>query len=213
MPGWVPGWLPAQLSYCLTACLIRGGVVTCLGRAFPCRSARGDCTVCVGGSAIPRKVWNCLSYCLPGKLNCLLPQGEGEHLPDCLPGKLIEHLPIWEAKLLPSPGGRWGLACLPAWEATKPWEELGCVDTPVIFPSFLFSKLLNLFSCLCLTLVNLISSTFSMKPRHSLSLCADKIDANCDLHSSVCLPTLSRIQFIALSLAWSKSFSAILIIF
>ena len=93
------------------------------------------------------------------------------------------------------------LACLPVWEATKPWEELSCVDTPVIFPSYLFSKLLNLFSCLCLTLVNLISPTFSMEPWHSLSLCVDKIDTNCDLHSSVCLPTFSRILFIALTLA------------
>ena len=103
-------------------------------------------------------------------------------------------------------------ACLLAWEANMPWEELSCVDT-VIFPSFLFSKLLNLFSCLCLTLVNLISPIFSVEPWHSLHLCVDKIDANCDLHSSVCLLTLSRILFIALILAWSKSFSAFLTIF
>ena len=31
-----------------------------------------------------------------------------------------------------------------------------------------------------------------MKPWHSLSHCVNKIDANCDLHSSACLPTLSR---------------------
>ena len=49
---------------------------------------------------------------------------------------------------------------LPAWEEAKLWEELS-EDTPVIFPSLLFSKLLHLFSCLCLTLENLISPTFS----------------------------------------------------
>ena len=93
----------------------------------------------------------------------------------------------------------WGKVstCLPAaWEA-KFWEELAIVR----FPSFLFSKLLNLFSCLCLTLVNLNSPTFSTKPWHSLSLCVDRIDANCDLHSSVCLLTLSRVLFIASTLA------------
>ena len=94
--------------------------------------------------------------------------------------------------------------CLSAWVAR---EEV----TLVIFPSFLFSKLLNLFSCLCLTLVNLNPPTFSTKPWHSLSLCVDRIDANCDLHSCVCLPMLSRILFIALTLAWSNFFSAFLL--
>ena len=77
-------------------------------------------------------------------------------------------------------------------------EEL----TLVILSSFLFSKLLNLFSCLRLTLLNLFLPTFSMKPWHSLSLCDDRIDANCDLHSSVCLVMLSRILFIALTIAY-----------
>ena len=131
-----------------------------------------------------------MSTCLPGKLNCFLPWGK---VSACLPGKLNCFLPQGEGECLP--------ACLPAWDATKPWEELSCVDTPVIYPSFLFSKLLNLFSCLCLTLVDLISPPFSMKLWHSLSLCVYKIDANCDLHSSVCLPMLSRILFMALILA------------
>ena len=51
-----------------------------------------------------------------------------------------------------------------------------------------------------------------MKPWHSLSLCAKIIDTSCDLHSSVCLAMLSRILLIAFILAWSKSFSAFLII-
>ena len=71
----------------------------------------------------------------------------------------------------------------------------------VIFPSFLFSRMLYFFNCLCLTLVNLISPTLSMKPWHSLSLCAEIIDISCDLHSSVCLAMLSRILFIAFVLA------------
>ena len=114
---------------------------------------------------------------------------------------------------MPSPGGREVLACLPACEA----KLLGLVGVEalalVIFPSFLFSRILYLFNCLCLTLVNLISPTLSMKPWHSLSLCAEIIDASCDLHSSVCLVMLSGILLIAFTLACSKSFSAFLIIF
>ena len=86
------------------------------------------------------------------------------------------------------------------------------MDTPVIFPSFL-DRLLKLFTCPCLTLLNLISPTFSTKPWHSLSLCVDKIDANFDLHNSVCLAPLSRILFIALTLACRRCRSAVLIIF
>ena len=182
MPGWAPGWLPDWQSYCLIACLIRGGLLP----AWEGLSLAG----LLGVTALP--AWEEALFLGRWETACITP---------CLPA--------WETtELLPSPGGRWATASLPAWEATNLWEELSCVDTPVIFPSFLFSKLLNLFSCLCLTLVNLISPTFLMKPWHSLSLCVDKIDANCDPHSSVCLPTLSRILFIALTLAWSKSFSA-----
>ena len=88
---------------------------------------------------------------------------------------------------------------------------VNCVDTPVIFPSFL-NKLLNLSTCLCLTLLNIISPTFSMKPWHFLNMCVDTIDTNFDLHNSVCLATLSRILFIALVLH-CRCFSAVLIIF
>ena len=41
----------------------------------------------------------------------------------------------------------------------------------------------------------------------------DKIDANFDLHNSLCLVTLSRILFIALTLACRRYLSAVLIIF
>ena len=93
------------------------------------------------------------------------------------------------------------LDCLPAWEA-KLLELVGLLALAlVIFPSFLFSSMLYLFNCLCLTLVNLISPTLSMKPWHSLSLCAEIIDASCDLYSSVCLAMLSRILLIAFTLA------------
>ena len=70
----------------------------------------------------------------------------------------------------------------------------------VIFPSFLIVSKLNLFSCLCLTLLNLISPTLSTKSWHSLSLCVDIIDANSDLHSSNCLEVLSRMKLIDLTL-------------
>ena len=109
-------------------------------------------------------------------------------------------LTAWEAAL--SLGG-WVPACL---------RVVDCVDTPVIFPSFL-NKLLNLFTCLCLTLWNLILPTFSTKSWNSLNLCVDKIDANFDLYNSVCLPTLSRILFMALTLALSRFLSTCLIIF
>ena len=69
----------------------------------------------------------------------------------------------------------------------------------VIFPSFLIVSKLNLFSCLCLTLLNLISPTLSTKYWHSLSLCVDIIDANSDLHSSNCLEVLSRMKLIDLT--------------
>ena len=111
-------------------------------------------------------------------------------------------LTAWDG-LLPSLGGRRPLACLPACEA-KLVELVGVVALAlVIFPSllFLFSRMLYLFNCLCLTLVNLISPILSMKPWHSLSLCVEIIDTSCDLHSSVCLATLSRIQLIAFTLA------------
>ena len=64
--------------------------------------------------------------------------------------------------------------------------ELVLLDL-VIFPSFLFISKLSLFSCLSVTLLNLISPTLSTKSWHSLSLCVEIIDASCDLHSSNCL--------------------------
>ena len=69
----------------------------------------------------------------------LLPSPMGRWVTACLPDWVA-----CAAKLLPSPGGR--RACLPAWEAKLgEFRELALV----IFPSFLFSKLLNLFNCLC----------------------------------------------------------------
>ena len=82
----------------------------------------------------------------------------------------------------------------------------------VIFPSFLLIRILNLFNCLCLTLVNLISLTLSMKPWHSLSLSAEIIDASWVPHFPVSLATLSTVLLIAFTLAWSRSFSAFLMI-
>ena len=83
---------------------------------------------------------------------------------------------------------------LPAWG-----RLLLLLETQVIFPSFLLTKFWNFLVCLSLTLLNLISP---------MSLFVEIIDANFDLHSSVCLPTLSRILLMLLILASIKSFSA-----
>ena len=104
------------------------------------------------------------------------------------------------------------LACLTDWKPKLLDQMRFAALALVIFPSFLLIRILNLFNCLCLTLVNLISLTLLMKPWHSLSLSAEIIDASWVLHSSVCLVTWSKVLLIALTLAWSKSFSAFLII-
>ena len=91
---------------------------------------------------------------------------------DCLPACMR-----WTAAF---PGEKEALACLPSCEANL-LELVWFVPLAlVIFPSFLFSSIFYLFNCLCLNLVNLISPTFSMKPWHSLSLCAEIIDASYD---------------------------------
>ena len=92
---------------------------------------------------------------------------------------------------------------LPACEVLK---VVNCEEDPVIFPSFL-AKLLNLFTCLFLTLLNLILPTFSMRPWHCLNMGVDKIDANFDLHNSVCLALLSSILLTDLILACRRCFS------
>ena len=108
------------------------------------------------------------------------------------------------------PGGE-ALPCLPGWE-TKLDRVRFIALALVIFPSFLVTKILNLFNCLCLTLVNLISLTLFMKSWHSLSLSAEMIEASLALHSSVCFATWSKMLLMALTLACSKSFSAFLMI-
>ena len=69
-----------------------------------------------------------------------------------------------------------------------------------IFPSFLIVSKLNLFNCLCFTLLNLVSPTLSTKSCHSLSLCVEIIATSCDLHSSNCLEVLSKVKLINLTL-------------
>ena len=130
--------------------------------------------------------------------------------------------PAWEDLLSSLEGGEaWGGA-LPslAWEIWFTWLFvcelrlwlwlLRLVLDLVIFPSFLLASKLNLFSCLCFTLLNLISLTLSTKSWHSLSLCVEIIAVSCDLHSSNCLEVLSKVKLIVLILAWSRSFSAFL---
>ena len=81
----------------------------------------------------------------------------------------------WDG-LLPSPGGE-VLACLTNWETELDRVQFTALAM-VIFPSFLVIRWLNLFNCLCLTLMNLISLTLLMKPWHSASLSAEMIEAS-----------------------------------
>ena len=111
-------------------------------------------------------------------------------------------LASWEAALSCRMGVTAWEVALVAWEAST-----------VIFPSFLHTKLLNLFTCLLFTLLNLSSLTFSVNPWHFLNLEVDQIDANFDLHSSLCLALLSRLLLMDLILACSNCSSAVLIIF
>ena len=61
----------------------------------------------MGGSAVSRgeDLSDLLPACLlewsEKLLNCFLPQGEGEHLPDCLSGELSHLLPPREGEGLP----------------------------------------------------------------------------------------------------------------
>ena len=118
-------------------------------------------------------------------------------------------LASWEAMLSQERG------CLPACKelATTPVALVAWEASQVMFPSFLHNKLLNLFTFLLFTLLNLSSHTFSTKTWHFQKLEIDKIDASFDLHSSLCLALLSQILLMDLILACSSCFSAVLIIF
>ena len=99
----------------------------------------------------------------------------------------------WIPEKLCCPGEGWCLpACLPACKE-QAIKLVDCEVSQVIFPSFLHTKLLNLFTYLFLSLLNLNSPTFSTKTWHFLKLVVDKIDANFDLHSSLCLVLFSKI--------------------
>ena len=89
-----------------------------------------------------------------------------EGLPPSLEGRRAPAwLLVWGVLLL-SPGGE-VLACLTDWEP-KLLDGMRFVALALVtFPSFLWIRILNLFNCLCLTLVNLISLTLLMKPWHS----------------------------------------------
>ena len=89
-------------------------------------------------------------------------------------------LAVWEVALSQ---GRLVPTCLPACEEIA-ITLVDCEVSQVIFPSFLHTKLLNLFTCLFLTLLNLNSSTFSTKIWQFLKLVVGKIETNFDLHSS-----------------------------
>ena len=122
------------------------------------------------------KAWEALSLvehltaCLPDWVETkLVPAwGETKLLPDwglfpswerpSLEGMLIGGV-HWLPGKLCCPGEGW---CLPACKDLA-ITLVDCKVSQVIFPSFLYNKLLNLFTCLFLTLFNLNSPTFSKK--------------------------------------------------
>ena len=81
--------------------------------------------------------------------------------------------------------------CLPTCLQRPSYCPSGLWSFPSYISFLLHAKLLNLFTCLFLTLLNLNSPTFSTNPWGFLKLLVDKIDANFDLHSSLCLALLS----------------------
>ena len=113
IPDWAPGSLPVWPSCNLTACPSWGGLLPAwegislagvlVVTSLPAWEEALSPGVVLGLTALPAweevlslergKLPELLSACLPERpempLNCFLPQGEGEHLPDCLPGKLI----------------------------------------------------------------------------------------------------------------------------
>ena len=201
-------WRRVKANAWLTACW--GGITSFLGRKVSNSLGRtasftwGKVSSCQEriASFPRRKVSNCQrrikenAWCLTacwGRSNGLgrtasFPRGKESTCPTVSLGCVITFLKGGEV-----------LACLTDWEPKLlDWVRLIALAL-VIFPSFLLIRILNLFNCLCLTLVNLISLTLLMKPWHSLSLSAEIIDASWVLHSSVCLGTWSKVLLIALS--------------
>ena len=118
-------------------------------------------------------------------------------------GKRSTCLTVCLGSVITFPQGE-ALACLPAWEP-RLLDQIVALAL-VIFPCFLLIRILNLFNCLCLTLINLVSLTLFMKSWHSPNLSAEIIEASWVLQCSVCLVTWSKMLLMALTLAWSKSF-------
>ena len=160
-----------------TATCACGKVSSCWERivSFPGRKV-SNCQRRVRGNT-----W-CLTACW-GRINGL---GRTTYFPR---GKESACLTVSLGCVITFPGG--STTCLTDWEPKLlDWMRFIALAL-VIFPSFLLIKILNLFKCLCLTLLNLISLTLLMKSWHSLSLSAEIIDASWVLHSSVCLVTWS----------------------
>ena len=121
-----------------------------------------------------RKVSNCWSR-VRGNAWCLtacwgIINGLGRTA--CFPkGKESACLTVSLGCVVTFPGGE-VLACLTDWEP-KLLDQMRFIALAlVIFPSFLLIGIFNLFNCLCLTLINLISLTLLMKALAlSKSLC------------------------------------------
>ena len=88
----------------------------------------------------------------------------------------------------------------------------GTALNQVIFPCFLRSNLLNLFTC-PLILRNLSSPTLSINYWHLSIFEVDTIDGSFDLLDSLSLALSPSILLVDLTLACRRSFSAFLMIF
>ena len=122
-----------------------------------------------------------------------------------------EVLPAWE-ELLPA----WGELDLAAGGALPAQEELTLATRgkvllawvprdQVIFPSF-YINLLHLLIYLSLTLECLNTLTLSINSWHFFIEVLDTMDANFDLHKSLCLALYPRRLLMEFTLAWIRSF-------
>ena len=83
----------------------------------------------------------------------------------------------------------------------------------LLFSLYLVINLLNLLTCLCLTLLNLSSLTLLMNSMHlSCVVIVVGNDNSLDLLFSNFLPLFFKMTFMDLTLSWSSCFSALMII-
>ena len=170
--GGIASFPGRKVSNCLggTASFPRGKVSSCRERvaSFPWGK--------VSQSSVRGNAWYLIAY-----------WGNSLGRTACFPrGKRSTCLTVSLGSVITFP---WGevLACLADWEP-RLLDQIVALAL-VIFPCFLLIRILNLFNCLCLTLINLVSLTLLMKSWHSPNLSAEIIEASWVLQCSVCLVT------------------------